>query len=83
MFSERLGAGGEAKSLEIAGQNMNSCDFIIFLGRFHTFITTENHFLSIPNSNRAKESAGILSVGQTTLNHSGEQKFITALSHQY
>lgn len=61
---------------------MNHSDFIIFHYCFHTFITTENNFLSIPKSNREKESAGILSVGQTTLNHSGEQKFITVLSHQ-
>lgn len=58
---------------------MNSSGFITFHCCFHTFITAENHFLSIPNSNRVMESAGIFSVGQTTLNHSGEQKFITVL----
>lgn len=73
---------GGPGSFRMGGQNMNSSDFVIFHCCFHTFITAENHFLSIPNSNRAKESAGTLSVGQTTLNHSGEQKFVTVLSHQ-
>lgn len=61
---------------------MNGSDFIIFHCCFHTVINAENLLLSIPNSSRAKESAGILSVGQTTLNHCGEQKFITVLRHQ-
>lgn len=45
---------------------MNGSDFIIFHCCFHTVINAENLLLSIPNSSRAKESAGILSVGQTT-----------------
>lgn len=81
MFSKQ-GTGGGPGSFRMGGQNMNSSDFVIFHCCFHTFITAENHFLSIPNSNRAKESAGTLGVGQTTLNHSGEQKFRTVLSHQ-
>lgn len=75
--------GTAAETLDIAGQITNNSDFIFFHCCFHTFATTENYFLSILNSNKAKESAGLLSVGRNTLNHSGEQKFITILTHQY
>jgi len=71
-----------AESFDMASQNINSSDFIFHCG-FHIFVTTENNFLYIPNSNRAKESAGILRIGQTTLNHNGEQKFLTVLNCQH
>lgn len=78
----KQGTGGNLEVLMCWAKNMNSSDFIIFHCCFHTFITAENPFLSIPSSERVKESAGILSVGQNTLNQNGEQKFITILSHQ-
>lgn len=55
-------------SFDTAGQNTNSSDFA-FHCCFHAFTAIENHFLSIPNCTRAKESAGILTLGQTTLYH--------------